>query len=368
MPCYRYGRYVRQTVCSILANDQVGLDILVIDDASPDDTWSIVRTLPQLDPRVRVLRNEQNLGLIGTANKGLHLAEGDYVVLLSADDALAPCWLDRGVDLLERTPAASFAIGPVRVFEGDLLPRIRRRRELRSVVIPGRDWLEVSCRRGVTKARSPEVIVRNSAQRAVGDYNPAVPYSSDMEMWLRLASIGDVVEVSGPWAAFYRVHPSNMSRIPSLEWTGQLRSDATAFAEWRKGAEGTVEGLDRLMVMAHRALAETALRRSPLAFLQDSEAFEALCQFATEVDPNWAAPEVERLRRRYHSRLATDVRDTALPLTMSIARARKQCPQLVARVNSYFTPLNHALGPLPERITRAAGNARELATAKVGGR
>ncbi|GAA1831649.1 hypothetical protein GCM10009836_07040 [Pseudonocardia ailaonensis] len=365
IPCYRYGHYVTQTVQSVLRNEQVDLDVLVIDDASPDDSWSVVERLPRLDPRVRVRRNEQNLGLIGTANSGLHDAEGDYVVLLSADDALAPGWLDRGVDLLERTPAASFAIGPVQVFESELLPIVRKKREVRSVVFPGRDWLEISCRRGVTKARSPEVIVRNSAQRAVGDYNPAVPYSSDMEMWLRLASVGDVVEVRGPWAAFYRIHAQNMSRDLTLEWTGQLRSDATAFEQWAASSGASLPDIDRLIATARKALAGTALRLAPQAFLQDGGAFDALCEFALEQDPEGARDEVDRLRDRFGSPLLTGLRDGALPLTLSAVRARRGVPQLRARLRSYLTPVNHRLGTLPDRVTTAAATARGVAKAKV---
>src|SRR2546430_2944744 len=93
VPCYKYGHYVTDCVTSILTNTEVELDVLVIDDASPDDSWEVVRRLPELDPRIRVRRNERNLGLIGTANSGVMAATGEYVVLISADDALAPGWL-----------------------------------------------------------------------------------------------------------------------------------------------------------------------------------------------------------------------------------------------------------------------------------
>ena len=111
VPCYKYGRYVTECVTSILANTEVDIDIHVIDDASPDDSWSVVQRLPELDERIRVERNERNLGLIGTANAGVLTAPGDYVILLSADDALAPGWLDRAVAVLENNPRAALAYG-----------------------------------------------------------------------------------------------------------------------------------------------------------------------------------------------------------------------------------------------------------------
>ena len=155
-----------------------------------------MKELPRLDSRVRVVRHEQNRGFIPSANEGLDQATGDYLVLLSADDALAPGWLDRGVALLEREPQASFAIGPIRTFVGPL-PRLHLSRPVRPIVHPGHDWLEVSCRTGHPKVRSPEAIVRASTHRENGGYNPKLAYTSDAEMWLRLASRGDVIEVRG---------------------------------------------------------------------------------------------------------------------------------------------------------------------------
>lgn len=344
VPCYKYGNYVTQTVTSILRNERVDIDVLVIDDCSPDDSWQIVRGLPRFDPRVRVVRNERNQGLIATANDGLEQAKGDYVVLLSADDALAPGWLDRGVDLLERTPHAAFVTGPVRVFEGPHLPTLRKQRDIRSVVWPGRDWIARSCDQGVTDVRSPEVIVRTAVQREAGGYNPKVPYSSDMEMWLRLAVLGDVVEVDGPVAAFYRFHPTNMSRGKDLLGVGELDANDDAFDEWYAGAGGQVEGADELMARAHRALAAMALGRAPRAFLGDPPMFDRLCAFALEKDAAWAAPEVAKLRARFEGALAVRARDRLTPVTEAIVSARRRVPHLRARAGSYTAWVNNRLG------------------------
>jgi GT2 family glycosyltransferase len=344
VPCYKYGQYVQQTVTSILRNERVDIDVLVIDDCSPDDSWEVVQALPRFDTRVRVVRNERNQGLIATANDGLDQAKGDYVVLLSADDALAPGWLDRGVDLLERTPHATFVKGPVRVFEGPHLPTLRKQRDLRSVVWPGRDWIAKSCDQGVTDVRSPEVIVRTSAQRQAGGYNPKVPYSSDMEMWLRLASLGDVIEVTGPVSAFYRFHPSNMSRGKDLLGVGELDSNDDAFDEWYAGAGSRVEGADELLKRAHRALAVMAVARAPRAFLEDPPMFQRLCEFALEKDLLWAAPQVAKLRQRLTSPLAVRARDRLTPLTEAVVQTRRKVPHLRARAGAYTAWVNDRLG------------------------
>jgi hypothetical protein len=332
VPCYKLGQHVTACVTSLLRNVVVDLDILVIDDASPDDSWSVVQTLPRLDPRIRVTRNEKNLGLIGTANKGLAQAEGDYVVLLSADDAHADGWLDRAVALLEARPTALLAYGPTRRFIGDL-PTLHRKRELQAVLHPGHDWIRQVCQATVSPMLSPEVVVRNSAQQEVGGYRSELPQSSDQEMWMRLASIGDVLQVKGPVAAFYRISEQSMSRTVYLDLLYQLEVRMDAFNTWYAFAEGKVPNRDRLLAIARTSLSHRSVNRAYVAFMQDPVQFDGLCKFAMDCDPVWAAPRVERLLKLRESTLATRSRDRLLPLAKVSVRARKAVTDLRAHLH-----------------------------------
>jgi len=322
IPCYKLGHTVTEAVTSLLTNTRVGLEILVIDDASPDDSWEVVRGLPALDPRITVTRNPQNLGLIGTANAGLARATGDYVVLLSADDAHAPGWLDRAVEQLEAHPRAVLAYGPTRRFTGTL-PQLHVARTVRPVLHHGHDWIRQTCARTVTPMLSPEVVVRTSAQRAAGGYRAHLPYTSDMEMWLRLATTGDVLRIGGPVAAFYRVSAQSMSREVYLDFLHELEVRLEAFDTWYAYAEGLVPNRDALMAVARRALAKRALRRAYAAFVQDPVQFDGLCKFALATDQEWATQNLGTLTSLRESQRATQVRDTLLPVTRLTVRARQ---------------------------------------------
>src|ERR1700710_2937043 len=85
IPCYNYGKYLSAAVNSALGQDGVEVDVLIVDDASPDGSVEIARDLAAADPRVRVLAHEQNKGHLATYNDGLREVDGTYVVLLSAD-------------------------------------------------------------------------------------------------------------------------------------------------------------------------------------------------------------------------------------------------------------------------------------------
>jgi glycosyltransferase involved in cell wall biosynthesis len=334
VPCYKYGQYVTDCVTSVLTNVDVDLDILVIDDASPDDSWSVVQQLSQLDKRVRVQRNAANVGLVGTANSAIMAASGDYVVLLSADDALAPGWLDRAVSLLQRHPRAVMAYGPTRRFTG-ALPAVHLPRPIRPVVYSGPRWLEQTCSSGVTPTLSPEVVVRTSAQREVGGYDPDLPFSSDMEMWLRLASMGEIIRVRGPVAAFYRVSAQSMSRSVYLNLLRELDVRRDAFDAWYCFAKDLVPDRDRLLAKAKSSLARSAVRRAYPAFLADPlhGQFDALCAFALDNDPDWAGPRIERLRSMGRRAATRWLRDRLLPLTKLGVRMRHTAADVRAQLH-----------------------------------
>ncbi|MGY4472207.1 glycosyltransferase involved in cell wall biosynthesis [Bradyrhizobium sp. LB9.1b] len=90
VPCFRYGHFLRECVESVLAQSGPELRVLIIDDASPDNTAEVAEELARSDPRVDYRRHTSNQGLIATANEGIAWARADYMLLLSADDYLLP--------------------------------------------------------------------------------------------------------------------------------------------------------------------------------------------------------------------------------------------------------------------------------------
>ena len=90
IPCYNYGRFLYQCVNSVLGQAGVDVRVLVIDDASSDNTAEVAAALAREDPRVTVIRHSTNKGHIDTYNEGIEWASADYMLLLSADDYLLP--------------------------------------------------------------------------------------------------------------------------------------------------------------------------------------------------------------------------------------------------------------------------------------
>jgi glycosyltransferase involved in cell wall biosynthesis len=88
MPVYNAGIYLREAMDSILSQTFTDFEFLILDDGSTDNSAEIVRSYS--DPRIRFVQNERNLKLAATLNKGLELAQGEYVARMDADDISLP--------------------------------------------------------------------------------------------------------------------------------------------------------------------------------------------------------------------------------------------------------------------------------------
>jgi hypothetical protein len=102
IPAWNAGPSIRQAIESVLAAESGDLEIVVIDDASTDDTAAVVEALAASDARVRLIRSDRNEGVSNARNLGLEAARGTWLTFLDADDVLLPGGLDRLLAATER--------------------------------------------------------------------------------------------------------------------------------------------------------------------------------------------------------------------------------------------------------------------------
>jgi glycosyltransferase involved in cell wall biosynthesis len=259
IPCYKYGHFLEECVASAL-DDQEGVNVrvLIIDDASPDDSAEVAKKIAARDPRVEVVVHTTNKGNIATFNEGLiEWADGDYCTLLSADDRLTPGALRRAVDLLDANPSVGFVYGhALWCIEGAPLPAPRTRARGWSVW-SGARWLEHRFRQAENPIITPEVVVRTSLQKRVGGYDPELPKAADMELFMKLAAHADVGFIRGADQAYYRVHGQAMSRAvtPLMD----LRQRRSVFEVVIDRYGSRLPDPERLSSMVHRQLSREAL-------------------------------------------------------------------------------------------------------------
>ena len=99
MPTYNVAPYVREAIESVLQQTYRDFELLVVDDASTDDTLAVVRSID--DPRIRIAAFDNNVGLAENLNRGLALIDTVYVARMDGDDIAEPYWLEHEVAILD---------------------------------------------------------------------------------------------------------------------------------------------------------------------------------------------------------------------------------------------------------------------------
>jgi glycosyltransferase involved in cell wall biosynthesis len=118
IPCYNHGHFLPACVNSILAQTWTDFEVLIMDNCSLDNTARVAQSFG--DSRIKHIRNESNLGHIRNFNKGIAMATGKYVWLISADDSLRdPRVLARYVDVMEGDRRIGYAFCRAVQISGD---------------------------------------------------------------------------------------------------------------------------------------------------------------------------------------------------------------------------------------------------------
>ena len=290
VPCFNYAHLLEGCVDSVLAQEGVDVRVLIVDDRSPDHTPEVAGRLAARDHRVEYRRHEVNQGLIATANEGLEWADGDAVVLLSADDFLTPGALRRAADVLQDRPEVGMVYGRTLFARPDEPIPVASGRWKGTDVWAGPDWIRRRCRTASNVISSPEVVVRTEVQRAVGGYDARCHHTSDLNMWLRIAAVSSIAYVRGVPQAIYRIHPGSMLRSDAGPMV-DLRERRAAFDCFFAGTGAALPRAAELHAGASRALARQALWRASRAYDRglvrgpDALPVEELIAFALDVDP-----------------------------------------------------------------------------------
>jgi glycosyltransferase involved in cell wall biosynthesis len=293
IPCYNYGRYLEYCVNSVLSQTGVELRVLIIDDMSTDNTSLVGLGLAQRDSRITFRRHDVNIGLVRTANKGvLEWASAEFSLLLSADDALAPGSLMRALRLFQGNPHIGMVYGMARLITtNESVNEAPCPDRLTCKIIDGPCFLKISCLEGNPVA-SPTAVVRTEMLKRTGGYCERFPHTSDMEMWMRLATMSSIGVIKSI-QAYYRIHDHNMSKEFTSGWLTDLqeRFDTCEYI-YMRWSEPAIEGFDRWLATMKRIFADRALRAASTALSHgDWRGYEDCLAFAHRMNPYCFASE-----------------------------------------------------------------------------
>ncbi|HKN49712.1 MAG TPA: glycosyltransferase, partial [Actinomycetota bacterium] len=261
--CDRRARSIPGCLDSVLSQESVAIEVLLIDDGSNDWTSAIVAAAARTDARVRIVASGNGDG--GTAGgtptiaDALASASGEYTMLLNVDDRLAPGALARAAGVLGLHPSVGMVYGgSLPFYSDDAMPGART-----ETAVPelwqGRDWIAERCRTASMGVASARAVVRTTLERELGDNRTALPPDEALARCLRLATRADIAFLRGVDQTYVVAAPNALARPGSASPIEDLRLRKATFDAWFAVDGQDLPGAQDLHAMAHRALAREAL-------------------------------------------------------------------------------------------------------------
>jgi GT2 family glycosyltransferase len=265
MTTYNARDYLATALDSVIAQADDGIEVIAVDDASTDETLSILESYrPRLDLRV-VARERNTANWMAGLNEGLRRARGDYVCFLQHDDY----WLDGRLRAaraaLDRDPEAVLLLHPARFVDrgGRRLGQWNCPLPTGRVLAP-EDVVERLLIQNFVAVQA--AIFRRDAAVGVGGLDEALWYSADWDFWLKLAAAGRTIYLAEALTA-YRIHNHSMTWWRTDEQIAEQRRQLEQVLDWhsavlekrrpirpavRRAARFSVEVNTTLAAYAHR--------------------------------------------------------------------------------------------------------------------
>jgi glycosyltransferase involved in cell wall biosynthesis len=216
VPVYNTASYLRPAIESVLAQSYPHFELILIDDGSSDGSAAIALEYANRDARIRLLRNERNLGIVETRNRAFAEANpaSTYFAVLDSDDVCLPDRLRQQVEFMEANPDHALVGGHILVVDerGD---EVGGRRYPTTYA----EILKVITR--YSPVAQPTVMIRRSALAAVGVYSERFPRCHDYDLWLRMAAQFKIANLDA-FTLKYRISPTQGKHVhlrDSLKFT-----------------------------------------------------------------------------------------------------------------------------------------------------
>ena len=227
MPARNAEPWVEQAVRSILAQTFADFELIILDDASEDGTRSLLRALAAQDKRVRLFEEGVRLGPVGSSNFVVERARAPIVARMDADDISAPERLAKQMAALHAHPAAVLAGVLAETIDGD-------GRRVRPA-----SYTALRRASEIAPFPHPSIMFRRSAFDRIGGYRTGAAKWEDIDLFLRMAEVGQVLVLPEPLIAVRQTGTSTRFADGQRDLHEAIGKMYDCLAAYRKGQDYT---------------------------------------------------------------------------------------------------------------------------------
>ena len=222
IPTYNRSGLLKGALQSVLAQDYEDVRVIVLDNASTDDTETVVQSLA--DSRVTFIRNETNVGPLVNWNRAIELNSSQYLNVLPDDDLMLPGFIRESVTILDRHRNAAFSFTPARYVDVNRVPlenEFNHTQDMPEGVIDGLRFLDLNVRSRECLIEPSSAMIRATALAEVGKFDALhIQSHFDLNLYLRLARRFEVAFIN---KVLVEVRKHAKQITSSLEQRGQLQ-------------------------------------------------------------------------------------------------------------------------------------------------
>lgn len=189
MPAYNAEKYIEKAVQSVLNQSFHDLELIIVDDASKDNTFTIMKKLKRSDKRIRIYKNKENLQIAKTLNKCLILSKADMVARMDADDYALPTRIKDQYDYLNRHKKVAVVGANI-----DVVDETGEKLFVRTYPTSSKDLKGVLFR--YSPFAHPVVMYRKSIVLENKGYSYGIYPCEDLDLWFRIGSKNDLGSIN----------------------------------------------------------------------------------------------------------------------------------------------------------------------------
>ena len=239
---YNRENFIREAIDSVLKQTYTDYEIIVIDDASEDNTENIVQDYINKNPKIKYIKNDQNLGIARTRNKGLRLASGIYIAPLDSDDY----WMDRDklkkqVEFLNANPDYALLGGGIMHIDAQSKP-------IKKVLFPVYDSVIRNIILQFNPFAQSTLLFRKNVALECGGYSIEYKICDDYELWLKMGLKYKFTNIPQILAG-YRIHGGNITHTKRLTAAREILEIVRIYAPHYKRAHiGIIKAYTRILL------------------------------------------------------------------------------------------------------------------------